>query len=125
MMFLKNSNSKLIKHLALMALPIEFLLKQAGVPHGSTLGPLLVLIYINDIVDDIQADMNLFADDPSLPVVVGDPAGAGTILQNFSLTQRWLVKFNSSKSDSLVISHKHVKPNHPSSFYVKYQDSVC
>ena len=39
---------------------------KAGVPQGSVLCPLLFLLYINDLTDNISSDMRLFADDSSL-----------------------------------------------------------
>ena len=56
--------------------------KCAGVPQGFVLSPPLFLIYINDIVEEIESNINLFADDTCLSMVVGNPNAAGTILQN-------------------------------------------
>ena len=40
------------------------------------------LVNINDIVEETESNINSFADDTCLSMVVGNPSAAGTILQN-------------------------------------------
>ena len=51
----------------------EWLKVSVGVPQGSILGPLLLLIYINGIPANVENTVKIFADDISLFSLVRDP----------------------------------------------------
>ena len=81
----------------------------AGVPQGSVLGPLLFLVYVNDIGENLLSLVRLFADDSSLFF-------SGTNLRdiegiiNHDLTlisswaKKWLVDFNPIKTVAMLFT---------------------
>lgn len=79
---------------------------RVGVPQGSILGPLLFLVFINDIVDERHANVRLFADDTSIYIIVDHPQSAADILNSdLQKVQSWadsrLVICNPNKTESL------------------------
>jgi len=94
----------------------------AGVYQGSTLGPLLFRVYINDIVTDIHSPIRLFADDTTLYIEVDDPQRAADsnnadLAKIQSWANSWLVTFNPLKTESLLFSRKSNPPAYPNLYF--------
>ena len=85
---------------------------KSGVPQGTVLGPLMFLIYINDITDQISngTSIRLFADDCLLYRIIKSPSDADMLQKDLSSlvewTDKWQMSFNSSKCKTLRITKK-------------------
>ena len=91
---------------------------QAGVPQGSRLGPLLFLIYINDIVCGLESEILLFADDCFLLANGLDPAQTTEqlnrdLIKIFKWAKLWKVTFNAGKTKDMIFSSKVLNKSPP------------
>ena len=98
---------------------------ESGVPQGSVLGPLLFLIYINELEDGIKSNVNFFADDTMIYSIVNDPLLTANEL-NHDLNRiskwahQWKMSFNpdpSKQAVEMLFSQKKNKPYHPPLFF--------
>ena len=84
---------------------------KAGVPQGSILGPILFLLYINDLRNALQCEPRLFADNTLLLYSSKDLNQLETLCNNeLLLVKQWMdankLKINPNKSQAIVINHK-------------------
>ena len=93
---------------------------ESGVPQGSVLGPLLFLIYINDLGRSIKSNIRFFADDTMFFSIVKDPVISGDDLNHdlgiHQWAHQWKMEFNpvpTKQAAEVLFSSKKVSPNHP------------
>ena len=74
---------------------------QSGVPQGTVLGPLLFLVYINDLPGQVTSTVRLFADDCLLHRTISSIADQIELQRDLFALKRWCdtwgMRFNVDK----------------------------
>ena len=85
----------------------------SGVPQGSVLGPLLFIIYINDMPNNIASNIKLYADDALLYRTIHSVTDTYILQHDLDMLHQWastwLMTFNPTKCEFLQLTKK----NHP------------
>lgn len=82
----------------------------SGVPQGSVLGPLLFLLYINDLPDTVSTKIRLYADDCVIYHVINSPDDHHTLHTSFlnfcRWCQNWQMNINFQKTAAMCFSRQ-------------------
>jgi len=82
----------------------------SGVPQGTVIGPLLFLVYINDLPDRVSSTVRMFADDCLLYRTIQDVQDTTILQADLNHLQEWeaesLMDFNPSKCEVITLTKK-------------------
>ena len=88
----------------------------SGVPQGSVLGPILFLLFINDMPDCVQSRCRLFADDSIIYRSINSDEDAAILQKDLDALHKWEsdwgMQFNPSKCQILHVSRKKQPSTH-------------
>ena len=123
---LKNYLSQRVQRVLINGFESDWGDIQSGVPQGSVLGPLLFLIYVNDLEKGIRSNIKFFADDTSLFSVVKDPViSADNLNYDLNLIKDWAIQWKMNfnpdpdkPAEEVLFSLKRKEEiNHPPLFF--------
>ena len=83
--FLHNRKQRVV----INAKPSDWVPVTSGIPQGSVLGPVLILIYVNDLPDIVSSTVKLFADDTKIYRPIRNIQNQKIIQQDLDNLYRW------------------------------------
>ena len=90
----------------------------SGVPQGSVLGPLLFVIYINDLPDGLENIFKMYADDSKVIAEAGGLEGDSKLQRDIVKIKNWCDKWSMSLNSSKCKIMHFGKKNPGRSYYV-------
>ena len=85
----------------------------SGVPQGSVLGPLLFIIYINDLDLGLTSKISKFADDTKIGINADSEAAVKQLQEDLNRigewSQKWQMPFNLEKCKIMHVGHRNKK----------------
>ena len=90
----------------------------SGVPQGSVLGPILFLLFVNDLPEWIKSSMKMFADDSKVWRRIKTMEDGDALHEDLNMlvdwSQKWSLGFNSEKCKVMHVGH-----SKPTKYYMK------
>ena len=100
----------------------------SGVPQDSVLGPILFLLHINDLPDNVQSQVRLFAEDTAVYLTICGPDDSATLQRDLDRLQQWEaqwdMEFNPGKCQVLHITRARTPIQTPYTMHNQVLESV-
>ena len=89
----------------------------SGIPQGSVLGPILFLVYINDLPEVVKSVIHLFADDTKIHAPINNIQDAIALQEDINdmelWSDIWLLNFHPDKCHVLIVGkHQNIVHAH-------------
>ena len=96
----------------------------SGVPQGSVLGPVLFVLYVNELPELVQSHMKMFADDVKVFRGISNSSDQSALQDDLNAlcnwSKDWLLQFNPKKCKVMHVGHSNPTQN----YYMKQSNGT-
>lgn len=100
----------------------------SGVPQGSVLGPLLFVLFINDLLERIRNFCKLFADDSKIIAIIKNIHDQSYLQDDLDKLMRWTIEwrmgFNLSKCQVMHFGNVKIHQDRHYMFHIESEDHI-